>query len=140
MASSYLTCFTGCNGGLPNSCGHVKGFYDGREINTKQGYGLSMEFSCKCDYDELLCGLARGTLGNIVWMKARIELLDSLLKTDRLNNWVVYGRDETKQFRDELYNDYVSAWNTFAMSLPNVLKNMRDDCLDCRGIRYVTNV
>lgn len=140
FASSYLTCFTGCDGRMPNACGYVKGWYDDHTINTREGYGINIDFSCACDYDELLCGLSKGTLGNIVWMRARYELMESLIKTNRLNNWTIYNRDEAKEFTKELYNQYVIDWNTFAQSLPNVLKNMRDSCLDCRGITWKTNI
>lgn len=138
MASTYLTCFTGCGGKMPNECGYVKSYFDGRDLTGKEGYGINIDFSCSCDYDELLCGLSKTTLGNIVWMRARYELMESLIKTDRLNNWTVYNRDEAKAFAVDIYNQYVTDWRTFANSLPNILKNMRDSCLDCRGIRWIT--
>lgn len=140
FSSSYLTCFSGCNGALPNACGYVKSYYNGKEISGREGYGISIDFKCACDYDELLCGLSKGVLGNIIWLKSRLLLLEELIKTDRLNNWTVYNREESKEYYGQLNGEYVTAWNTFVNSLPNILANMQDECLDCRGIRWMVNV
>jgi len=140
FASSYLTCFTGCNGSLPNECGYVKSFYNDKQIEGKEGYGINIDFSCVCDYDEMLCGLAKGVLGNIVWLKSRWELMQSLIHTDRLNNWTVYNREEAKKFAEDLNTEYINAWNTFANSLPSIVENMRDSCIWCRGIRWQVNL
>lgn len=140
FASSYLTCFTGCDGRRPNNCGFVKGYFDGREVSRKEGYGISIDFSCVCDYDEMLCGLAKTTLGTLVWLKARILLMEERLETDRLNNFIVWGREDAKDKLKELKAEYIMEWNTFANSVPSIVENMRDSCLNCRGSRWKTNI
>lgn len=140
VAGTYLTCFTGCNGTIPNDCGYTKGWYDDKEITSKEGFGINLEFSCNCDYEQLLCDLAQTYVGEIVWLKSRVLLMEEHLRTNRLNNWVVYGREETKEYLTDVENQYREKWNTFAGALPSILKQFKDDCLNCNGIRWVTNV
>ncbi|MEZ5016983.1 MAG: hypothetical protein R2800_08010 [Flavipsychrobacter sp.] len=140
VAGTYLTCFTGCNGKMPNDCGYTKGWYDEKEISSKEGFGINLTFSCVCDYDQLLCDLSQTYIGEIVWLKSRVLLLEEHLRTNRLNNWVVYGREETKAFLTDVENQYREKWTVFIEALPNVLQQFKDDCLDCKGIRWVTNI
>lgn len=140
VASAYLTCFTGCNGSLPNDCGYTKGYYNGVEISNKEGYGIVLEFSCQCDYDELLCRFAKGFIGEIVYLKSRVKLMEEHLRSNRFNNWVVYGREELQQYMTDVENQYREKWNAFVNAMPAALKSLRDDCIDCRGIKWVVNI
>jgi len=140
VAGTYLTCFTGCNGTMPNDCGYTKGWYGDKEITSKEGFGINLEFSCACDYGQLLCDLAQTYIGEIVWLKSRVLLLEEHLRTNRLNNWVIYGREETKSHLADIENQYREKWQTFINALPGILKQFNDDCLQCNGIRWVTNV
>lgn len=140
VASSYLTCFTGCNGVLPNDCGYTKGWYDTREISSKEGFGVNLEFSCECDYEQLLCDLSKSCTGELVWLKTRVLLLEEHLRTNRLNNWVVYGREETQQYLADIENQYREKWNVFTGAMPTLLQSFKDDCLVCNGIKWVTNI
>lgn len=140
VAGTYLTCFTGCNGKMPNDCGYTKGWYDEKEISSKEGFGINLSFSCVCDYDQLLCDLSQTYIGEIVWLKSRVLLMEEHLRTNRLNNWVVYGREETKEFLTDIENQYREKWEVFINAMPSILKQFKDDCLDCKGIRWVTNV
>lgn len=140
VAGTYLTCFTGCNGKMPNDCAYTKGWYDEKEISSKEGFGINLEFSCACDYEQLLCDLSQTYIGEIVWLKSRVLLLEEHLRTNRLNNWVVYGREETKEFLTDVENQYREKWQTFIGAMPGILKQFRDDCLVCNGIRWVTNI
>lgn len=137
---SYLTCFTGCNGTKPNDCGYVKGWHDGREIASKEGFGINIEFSCECDYDQFICGLSKTYIGEIVWLKSRVLLMEEHLRGNRLNNWMVYGRDEMKDYMVDVENQYRAKWNGFVEALPNILKSFKDNCFQCNGIRFVTNI
>lgn len=140
VAGTYLTCFTGCNGTMPNDCGYTKGWYDDREISSKEGFGVNLEFSCACNYEQLLCDLAKTYVGEIVWLKSRVLLMEEHLRTNRLNNWVIYGREETKEYLADVENQYREKWLAFVGAMPGLLKQFNDDCLQCNGIRWVTNV
>ncbi len=140
VSGTYLTCFTGCNGNMPNDCGYTKGWYDDKEISSKEGFGVNLEFSCTCDYEQLLCDLAQTYVGEIVWLKSRVLLMEEHLRTNRLNNWVVYGREETKEYLTDVENQYREKWQVFANAMHGILKQFNDDCLDCKGIRWVTNI
>lgn len=140
VAGTYLTCFTGCNGTMPNDCGYTKGWYDDKEIASKEGFGINLQFSCECDYEQLLADMAKTYIGEIVWLKSRVLLMEEHLRTNRLNNWVIYGREETKEYLTDVENQYREKWKTFANAMPGILKQFNDDCLLCNGIRWVTNV
>lgn len=140
VAGTYLTCFTGCNGTMPNDCGYTKGWYDDREISSKEGFGINLVFSCACDYDQLMADMAQTYMGEIIWLKTRVLLLEEHLRTNRLNNWVVYGREETKEYLVDIENQYRDKWQVFVNAMPGLLKQFNDDCLQCNGIRWVTNV
>ncbi len=140
VASSYLTCFTGCNGTMPNDCGYTKGWYDDKEISSKEGFGINLEFSCECDYEQLLCDLGKTYIGEIVWLKARILLMEEHLRTNRMNNWVIYGREETQQYMTDVENQYREKWKVFIGAMPGILNQFKDDCLVCNGTRWVVNV
>lgn len=140
VASAYLTCFTGCNGTMPNDCGYTKGYYNNKEVSAKEGYGIVLDFSCYCDYDQLMCDLTKTFIGEIVWLKARVLLLEEHSKSNRLNNWIIYNREETEKYLTDVENQYRSKWNTFMDAMPRILKQYRDSCLDCRGARWVDNI
>jgi hypothetical protein len=140
VAGTYLTCFTGCNGTLPNDCGYTKGWYGDKEISGKEGFGINLEFCCECDYEQLICDLSKTYIGELVWLKTRVLLLEEHLRTNRLNNWVIYGREETKEYLADIENQYREKWKVFAGALQGIVSGMKDDCLVCNGIRWVTNV
>lgn len=137
--ATKLLCHVGCDGKAPNDCGYTKA-WNGSEVAVKEAYGLGVDFSCFCDYDSLLCGLSKTYIGNLLYLKSRIILLEKRQHSTRLNDFIIYGEEEAKELRVELINEYNGEWNTFVGSLPNILKSYRDDCLDCRGIKWQTNI
>jgi len=138
--TSKLICQVGCNGAKPNECAYTKGFNGDNEVSAKEGYGLGVEFNCYCDYDNILCDLSRQYIGKIVWLKARMLLIDEMLFTDRLNNWTVYNTDRLKDLRIEVANEYTDNWNTFVNALPVMLKTYNGQCLTCTGSKWVQNI
>lgn len=135
-----LICHVGCNGHSPNECGYTKSWNNGAEISIKEGFGLGIEFHCECDFQHIVCSLSKTYIGNLLYLKSRIKLLESRIYSDRLNNFIVYGADEAKAQKIELTNEYNSEWNTMVSALPNLLRKYNDSCLDCRGIRFKTNI
>lgn len=140
VAGTYLTCFTGCNGNMPNDCAYTKGWYDEREISSKEGFGINLQFSCTCDYEQMLADMAKTYIGEIVWLKSRLLLMEEHLHTNRLNNWVIYGREETRQHLAELEQQYKEKWKLFIHALPGLLRQLNDDCVTCNAARWVTNL
>lgn len=139
VGSAKLTCYVGCNGRKPNDCGYTKGYNGTQEIGAKEGFGVGVTFSCKCDYDQLLCELTDTYVGKLVWMKARILLAEEWLHSNRNNNWTIYNRDELPDFIEGLKDEYAQTWNTFVDSLYGILKSYHDCCLDCRRGRWIPN-
>lgn len=140
VGSANLVCFTGCHGKVPNDCGHVKGWNGDGEISGKQGFGIGVDFYCECDYEQILCDLAKGFVGKLIYLKARIMLLDERILSNRFDSFIVYGQQEAKELQIKLENEYNETWNTLVQSLPQTLKGYRDSCIKCNGIRFVTNI
>jgi hypothetical protein len=129
----------GCNGTMPNDCGYVKGWNGINEVKS-EGFGISATFSCECDYSQLLCQWAKQFVGEIVYYKMRALVQDELLNSDRLNNFTIYNREQARDKYAELENTYREKWNTFALALPGMLKNIKDGCIVCNKPQRVTNV
>lgn len=140
VADSYLNTCAGCSGTMPNDCGYTKTSYNGVDGNGKSGYGLNLTFSCKCDYEELLCGMSQTFIGQLIWLKARILLMEALMHTSRNNNWTTFDMETMADYLATVKSEYQTTWTTFTQSLPNVLKQYHDWCLNCKGMRFVTNI
>jgi hypothetical protein len=141
VSSSTLICFTGCNGKLPNDCGYTKGYNGDGDISSKEGYGVSIDFQCECDYESILCDLAKTYIGKLIYLKTRIGLLDERINSNRLNNFIIYGIEEAKDRKKELDSEYTETWNTLVASLPNLLKKyIPSDCLTCNRTSWRTNI
>lgn len=141
MASAYLHLCAGCAGRLPNDCAYTESYYNGRSLKGREGYGVGVEFSCECDYDSLMCNLAKTTLGKIIWQKARIMLMQERLNSNRLNNWIVYGETEIKEYHlPKLESEYQTDWEAFVKSLKTIVAQYSGDCIICNGIRSVISI
>lgn len=138
--SSNIICRTGCNGTVPNDCGYVYGFDGDKEIKT-EGFGLNVKFQCVCDYEQILCDLSKSYIGEIVWLKARMNIVEECINTDRFNGWVIYNKEEYKTYTlPKLDFQYREKWQGLMNSMPAILNNYRDSCLNCKGVTWVTNL
>jgi hypothetical protein len=140
LASAPVTCFEGCNGTLPNDCGYARGWDGTKDVRKGDGYGINVKFQCACDYEELLCGLAKTYIGEIIYLKARVLLLQEHQASNRFNNWIVYNTEKTEKALANVEAEYIGRWNTLMQGLPNILKAYRDDCITCNGARWVINL
>lgn len=136
--SSNLTCLLGCGGRMPNDCGYVKGYNNGN-ITREEGFGINANFSCECDYESLLCRFSRSYIGNVIFLKTRINILKERMYNDRLNSFIIYGKDEAEKQAIELENEYREVWNSFVQSVPNLLSN-DSDCINCKKTQVVVNI
>jgi hypothetical protein len=137
FTSSKLAC--NCDGSMPAGWGAILG-WNGTGFSSREGHGLSVSLERYCDYDLLLCQMAKSYLGEIVWLKARILLLEARSESNRLNNWVLYGREDVAETRADLESQYVERWNALVAALPALIQNRHDnECLPCRGSRWVAN-
>lgn len=140
FASSKISCKRGCGGTANNPCAWANG-WDGAQEVRSEGYGINVQFYCHCDYDSLMCDLSRPFMGELIWLKWQEFIFDEQRKTNRFNNWVTYNREDLLPYIVELQNQYATKYNSMISGgLFNILKNYRDECLNCRGIRTVTNV
>lgn len=140
MASAPVVCFEGCNGSLPNDCGYARGWDGMREVPKGDGYGINLIFGCECDFTELMCNLSKSFIGQLIWLKARILIMEEHLYSNRFDNWVVYNREDTALHRQEVQAEYQRQWQGLMDGLYAILKTYRDDCIECRGIKWHTNI
>lgn len=139
MASANLTCMTGCGGSMPNDCGYVMG-YNGIAQVKSEGFGINVLFNCTCDYEQILCDLSQTYIGELIWLKARYNVVEEQYKTNRFNNLIIYSHDDLPNILTGLDAEYVNKWNALMQGLYGILNNYRDSCLDCRGVKFRVNV
>lgn len=130
----------GC-GANNNGCASVVGLSNGVE-DRNEAYGIWAECLCECDYSLVLCSLAsNGLMGEIVLYKTGVNIMDECLKTDRLNYFTIYGKEEAKATKDEWENIYREKWNLLVSSLKNTLYKIdRCGCVDCTGVAIKANI
>lgn len=139
FVSAPITCMVGCNGTAPNPCGWADG-WDGAAAVKREGYGINVVFYCDCNYEQILCDLAKSYSGELIWLKWQIAIFEEAQKSNRFNNWIVYGADKIGDQIASLDAKYTSKWNALMEGALGILKTYRDDCLNCRGTRWVTNM
>lgn len=140
FASTKILCGAGCGGQARNPCAKVEG-YDGDIFVRSEGYGMNVIFSCDCDYDKLICDLAPSFTGELIWYKMQELFYEEMLKSDRLTPVVTYNRAASEAYRQEAAGKYQRKYDSMiSAGMIDMLAKYNDDCLDCRGIRTVTNV
>lgn len=139
FAKSKITCMVGCNGSMPNPCGWAEG-WDGAAAARGEGYGINVRFKCECDYERILCDLSKSFSGELIWWKWQANVFREQLKSNRFNGWVVYNHEELPKWIDDAEANYNRVWNNLMQGMLGILKTYRDDCLNCRGTRWRTNV
>lgn len=139
FAQSKLTCLSGCQG-LPNQCGWVDG-WDGNGAVKTDGFGMNLTFYCECNYGQILCDMATSFAGELIWLKWQMAIFEEQLMSNRFNNWVVYNADALRQETlPNLQTAYNAKWEAMMNGLFGILQNYKDPCINCRGVRWVTNV
>lgn len=140
FASAYITCKKGCNGSVPNPCGWADG-WNGTGYVKSEGYGINVQFYCECDYTQIMCDMSKSFMGELIWLKWQINVYEEHLKSNRFEHWVIYNHEEIRQFGlPDLYGKYNAKWQDLMNGVYGILQTYRDDCLNCRNIRWQTNV
>ena len=138
FGSGNVICMKGCRGDAPNSCAWADGF-DGAGNVKDQGYGVSVNFSCFCDYGSVLCDNA--LTPELLWLKWQINIFEEQILSNRFNAWVVYNVEQiAEDIVPALYSRYRQRWADMMGSLPTFLANRRDQCFDCRQMRWATSI
>lgn len=140
LKGSSVSCMKGCSGRLPNPCGWVDG-WSGTTAVKSDGFGLSVDFYCDCDYDMVLCHLSNSVVGELVFIAWQIEIMQEQLLSSRFNSIVVYGREEIKDYwLPSLIGEYKSKWAGLAENIKKYVSSLDSDCVRCKGARWVTNL
>lgn len=137
VASAEIVCMKGCTG-MPNGCGWANG-WDGTDYVKAEGYGVNVNFYCECDYTQFICDAALS--GEIIWLKWQINIFEEMQLSNRFDNWVIYNHDELKAtIIPNLYGKYNAKWGAMIDGIYGLMKQYRDDCFQCKGIRRVVNI
>ena len=140
MYGSNITCMQGCNGRLPNPCSWVNG-WDGTKYVKTDGFGISVEFYCECDYNEVLCSMSESIVGELIYIAWQIEIMQEHMMSGRFNNLVTYAQDNIKQdWLPYLKHEYSTKWDAFASNFKSLINRFNSDCVKCKGSRWVTNL
>lgn len=140
FAGSVLTCLKGCNDTLPNPCGWVDG-WNGAAAIKEDGFGVNIVFYCKCNYDQILCDLATSFIGELIWLKWQIAIFEEQLLTNRFNNLVIYKAEQLRaETLPNLESKYAEKWTAMMNGLFSILQQYRDECLNCRGVKWVVSI
>lgn len=136
--SSYIQCKTGCHG-APNPCGWAEG-WNGSAVSKHEGYGTNVVFGCECNYDKVICGNPK-LYGELIWLQWQMMIYDEHYKSNRFNGFVTYNKETIDEVvMPQLQSQYNEKWGYIQANLLNILKVFKDDCLNCKGIRYATNI
>lgn len=153
LASAPIICHTGCSA-PSNDCAFAKG-WDGTKEVKKEGYGINVQFYCVCSYEQILCDLAKSFSGELIFLKWQINIWEEHIKSNRFNNWVVYNAEKAQQWLEELELKYNNKWVSLVGgeliqsngqsrmiegAAWGLLQTYRDDCVICRGIKFVANI
>lgn len=139
FASTPITCGQGCNGSIPNPCAWADG-WDGVKAVKGEGYGLNVVFLCNCNYEQILCDLAKSYSGELIWLKWQINIFEEQQKTQRFNNFIVYNSETIVDTLKTLDAKYAAKWNSLMDGALGILKTYRDECLNCQGKKWVVNM
>lgn len=135
-----IKCGRGCNNSVPNPCAWADG-WDGTGAVKVEGYGVNIQFYCDCDYEQIICDLSNSFSGELIWLKWQILIFQEQLMSNRFNEWVIYNHEELKDtIIPNLITQYNNKWNSLMQGMYGILSAYRDDCLNCRGIRWSTLV
>lgn len=140
FAKSNIICHKGCSGNVPNPCGWVDG-WTGTQAVKSEGFGLNIVFYCECDYEQILCDLAKTYIGELIWLKWQMGIFREHLNSNRFNNWVVYNQEKiTQTILPDLNERYTTKWNALMQGAFGILKSYNDECLNCRGVRWQVQI
>lgn len=141
FASAKISCKKGCGGTANNPCAWADG-WNGIEDVRDEGYGINVQFFCSCDYDSLMCDFSQAFIGELIWLKWQEFVFEEHYKTNRFTGWTTYNREDIwDNILPDLRNRYAQKYNAMVGGgLFEMLKQYQGDCLNCRGIRKVTNV
>lgn len=137
FAKSSIICHKGCSGRVPNDCGWVDG-WNGSDAVKDEGFGMNIKFKCECDYAQILCDMSKSLVGELIWLKWQINIMEEHSNSNRFNNWVVYKEDVLRSdIIPNLQSEYTAKWNALLPGMFSILKTYNDSCLNCRGIKTI---
>lgn len=140
VCKSSIVCMKGCGGSMPNPCAWVDG-WDGSYAVKSDGFGLSVSFRCNCNYDDIFCQISPTVIGELVFLAWQLEVMQEAAMSDRFNSFVVYRKqDIIEVWLPELAARYKEKWSAFADNFKSTIGSLKSDCINCMGVKWVTNL
>jgi len=131
----------GCQGSK-NDCADVKGFSGSLsstmnyESNTATTYGIQVEFSCSCNWNDIICQLTNSHPAAKQLLLYLCEKFwnEKVIYSDRLNLFTTFGKEDAKELLDKIEGEYAELFNNFCAGLGSFFKTGQfDDCITCNN-------
>lgn len=140
--STSVNCGIGCGGTPTNSCVRVNGVSNGN-LNTSEGFGITAEFLCKCDLNQIACDLAtQNLIGPAAYELCGAMFFEEAIMNQRLNYMTIYQGEQLKEQSDNAYSKYEQYLTNLFAGIRNYLVQNDGNCgcVDCSGVVIKTSV
>ncbi len=120
--------------------------FDGYSYKTGKGLkmaGIVAEIGTVCNYGNLLClfaGNGTKSAAYLILYKMGELIAEKTLTTQRINPFVIFGREDAEEKRAKYNALYTEKYNDILRGLKNTLSQTDQDCITCKGTRILTNV
>lgn len=119
-----------CNNTEKSDCVTVMGISNGT-TSKKQSYGIVADVQCVCDYEYLMCAIAKQVGEPLMYLTGYL-IADEAIKTDRLTLETTYKDEQWEATKAEWYGKYTESFNSIIASLPNILPRIdKCGCIEC---------
>ncbi len=98
-------------------------------------YGLVVDATAECNYDEFAC-LIQSKLPFPILFRAGLEIVKEAITTDRLNSITLLDEDKVNFLLSDFNRDYEKYMKALIDSLPELMKRIDDCCIVCTQSKY----
>lgn len=112
------------------------GWDDTFQKTSNTTYGLVVDATAECSYDEFAC-MVISKLSFPILFKAGMEIVKEAVGTDRLNSITLLDTDKANFLLKDFEEQYNKHSKILADSIPEMMKRIDDCCIICNMSRYV---
>lgn len=135
---SNICSFVSGYAGTLNTSGALVG-----NTNASNSFGIIVEANCECNFDEIICSLSNTNAPHIKQLLlygCEIQFLETIIYSDRLNLFTVFGKDEAKELLEQVKIEYSQYFDVMIQSIGGLFCNSSfGDCIKCSGSSIKTN-
>ncbi len=106
--------------------------------NASNAYGLKVQATAECDYQDLMC-VIKHHLGFAILYKAGAEILKEFNASTRLNSFtMLMDKEAIDKAIEGNYKSYKKHLSAVIKSMPELFKRIDDICVVCNQSRFVS--